>query len=337
MRADLYTTGFGGAKFDDLLRAQAKRSDVSHLHAAVAYVSVRGLAKLTSVCEGGNLNSVRLLTDIRDYVTHPMAILKAKEVGWNVRVSKRKYTFHSKIFVFSSAKDPASDSGPKSLLIGSNNISDGGMRNNHESGVLLRDIGALQAGTFFSKIWALGSPITSKQLADYEERFKYVNKRRTKETFEALGLEVEKENKSEYAATSRQKASSVWCGLETFTGEYDLQVEYPKAVGDILSSLVPTSPDNKVDFLCDDGEIRSMTFKYYDSNSMWRLNIQNDVPMVQAIRNDPRGIALVEATKGAATLQLRIIRDAKKIDDIKSVSAAVGQLGETSTRFYGWF
>lgn len=266
-----------------------------------------------------------------------MAIRKAKELGWTVRVSNRPYTFHSKVFVFSSAKDPGSNAGPKSFLVGSNNISDGGMRYNHESGVLLRDIAGLKVGSFFSQIWNLGEPISSKGISDYEDRFKAENRKRSKDTLEALGFEIKKDDKPEYAATSRLGATSVWCGLETFTGEYDLQVEFPKAVGDILSAIVPQGPNNKVDFLCDDGQIRSMTFKYYNSNSMWRLNIQNDVPLVQEVRNDPRGIALVEKTKGAETLRLRMLRSVTKIEDIKSLSAAVGQLGETTTRFYGWF
>lgn len=336
MKAELYTTGFGTGDFDTILRRQCSRADVAHLHAAVAYVSYPGIKSLKRACDDGALKSVSLLTDIRDFVTHPRALMEAKNWGWRLRVSRRPSTFHSKVLLFSSAQSLNVKSAAKTLLVGSNNLSNAGFSKNHETGVMLDGLNDLNVGKFFSDIWDFGEKITRSELAEYEKRFRRVNKARSKATLEALGFDTEAVKNPQDAAISRELAEGVWCGLETFTGGYRLQPEFPRKVADIVRAILPKGSGQNIDVLCDDGEIRQMTFTFYQ-NFMWRLNVPNDVPGVDRVRAAHQGIALVEKTAGSDTLRFSLVLDPKEIERIKGLSAAIGQIGKTPTRYYGWY
>jgi hypothetical protein len=81
-----------------------------------------------------------------------------------------------------------------------------------------------------------------------------------------------------------------------------------------------------------------MTYRFYQDNSMFRLNVANEVPGVQDARDRHSGIALIEKIERPdATVRLTIEHDKKAINDVIRRSLALGTLGQTPTRLYGWY
>jgi hypothetical protein len=81
-----------------------------------------------------------------------------------------------------------------------------------------------------------------------------------------------------------------------------------------------------------------MQYRFYPDNSMFRLNVQNDVPGVQWARQHKDGVALVEqGPRGGAPISLRILQPGVEASDIIGRSVALGTWARTPTRLYGWF
>jgi hypothetical protein len=94
----------------------------------------------------------------------------------------------------------------------------------------------------------------------------------------------------------------------------------------------------KVAVLCEDDLIRPMTYRFYDDNSLFRLNVANDVPGVEEARNLHTGIAVVQKIEHPnAQVRLLIVHKVSDIDNIVRRSIALGTLGRTPTRLYGWY
>ena len=72
--------------------------------------------------------------------------------------------------------------------------------------------------------------------------------------------------------------------MQSFTGEYNLQVEFPKEAGIVLRRVFgKPSKDGSIDILCADGAIRPLSsFEFYQHNGMFRLNVPNAVPLVDS-------------------------------------------------------
>jgi hypothetical protein len=81
-----------------------------------------------------------------------------------------------------------------------------------------------------------------------------------------------------------------------------------------------------------------MHYGFYADNSMFRLNIPNDVPGVAWAREHKDGIAFVErGPQGGAPLRLRVLKPGAETNDTIGRSVALGTWGRTSTRAYGWY
>ena len=67
--------------------------------------------------------------------------------------------------------------------------------------------------------------------------------------------------KRKHKAISEVAASVAWAGLQSFTGEYRLQVEFPKEAGLVLQRIfLNVANGTDVDILCADGEfVNSVT------------------------------------------------------------------------------
>ena len=75
-------------------------------------------------------------------------------------------------------------------------------------------------------------------------------------------------------------ATAAWAGVQSFTGEFRFQLEFPRAAGIVISQLLQLNraQDSKVNVYCpEDGSTRQMQYKFYGDNGMFRLNIPNDV------------------------------------------------------------
>jgi hypothetical protein len=142
-------------------------------------------------------------------------------------------------------------------------------------------------------------------------------------------------------AVAAEFAVAAWAGLQSFTGEYRFQVEFPRDAGNVIRQLIraQVQADGRIDVYCPDDETtRLMQYKFYPDNGMFRLNIQNDVPGVAWAREHKDGLAVVEqGLQGGAPLRLRILHPGADAREIIGRSASLGSWARTSTRAYGWF
>jgi len=134
-------------------------------------------------------------------------------------------------------------------------------------------------------------------------------------------------------------AGAAWAGLESFTGDYQFQVEFPQAAGIVLNRIIGGSSSSKVPILCTtDNTVREMTYRYYTDNGMFRLNIPNDTPGVHRARKSHKGIALIEVSERPDVIaQLTIVPPGRTLEQIIRRSTLLGTWGSTSTRNYGWY
>src|SRR5262249_24778846 len=131
--------------------------------------------------------------------------------------------------------------------------------------------------------WNVGKPLDAKRLATYEKYFELRNRYRKPADLVVLGVAddgvgrqsgkggTRTPNRAQ-TAISNAAASVTWTGLQSFTGEYDLQVEFPRDAGAVLSRILSKlSHGSTVNLACEDGEVRPFIFRYYHHNGMFRL------------------------------------------------------------------
>ncbi len=274
--------------------------------------------------------------------------------GWKVRVvDSLPGTFHPKLYVGAASFDDATGVSDLSLaIVGSPNLSRGGFISNGEctfwsSAPHSRD----SAARAWLGCWTLGSPLTSTKLSDYEKYFALRNRNRQPSDLVTLGIAdgmptaengKPKKNisppKKEEKAISETAASVTWAGLQSFTGEYNLQLEFPKEAGLVLKRLIGRpSTDGIVDMICADQQNRSFRYRYYEHNGMFRLNIPNATPLVDWVRENKDGIACVVFDETTNNLRFDIVLPGQVMLDVIDRSLAFGTWGRTSTRLYGWY
>ncbi len=244
-------------------------------------------------------------------------------------------------------------SNPCCVYVGSSNLTRGGLSTNIECGFLAEAEGCPKsASAAFGELWNLADQATADALRHYSARFADCARRRSASELADLGIndtrfvETSPSGLKSLSLPSRpaladEFAVSAWTGLQSFTGEYRFQIEFPKNAGKVISQLIRTSAklDGNVAVYCpDDGSTRTMKYRFYQDNGMFRLNVPNDLPGVDWARSNHDGIALVEpGPHGGAQLRLRLLRPGGDVADIIGRSVALGTWGKTTTRYYGWF
>jgi hypothetical protein len=139
-------------------------------------------------------------------------------------------------------------------------------------------------------------------------------------------------------AISNAAATTAWTGLQSFTGDYDLQVEFPRDAGAVLSRILGGgSGKHTANLLCEDGESRKFVFGYYKHNGMFRLNVPNSTPGAMWARKNKKGIAVVDADETTDSVRFRIIKSPQAFREVVQRSLGLGTWGKTTTRLYGWF
>ena len=353
MTSSIATTGMKGNTYKALLRKQLLRAKPSVVGMAVAYVSVSGFQLVKKILDDAGVDEVRLVADTKDGVTHPKALEKAIESGWGVRVvDTLAGTFHPKLYVGADKFDDTEGlTGLSIALAGSANLSRGGFLTNGECTFWsIAPHSRSSASRAWQDCWAAGAPLTKAKLKAYEKHFAHRNRYRKPADLVALGVadDIPAENgvpkkgvtppKSEDKAIAESAASVAWAGLQSFTGEYNLQVEFPKEAGLVLRRVFGTlAKDGSIDIACVDGDVRSFKYKYYDHNGMFRLNIPNSTPLVDWARQHKEGIAYVEHDEEQDALFFEIIPPGQPLMDVVDRSLALGTWGRTSTRLYGWY
>ena len=346
--------GLTGTPYRTLFRRQILRAQPRVVGMAVAYVSASGFSLVKSILDEGGIGEVRLVTDTTDGVTHPQALRSAVANGWNVRiVDSLAGTFHPKLYVGAARFDDDTGVADVSLAItGSPNISHAGFLKNGEcvfwSAAPRHRRSAARA---WLECWNAGVAATETRLQAYERHFAQRNRYRKAADLVTLGIadnipETTDGNprkdvsppKIEHKAISEAAASVAWAGLQSFTGEYRLQVEFPKQAGLVLRRIFgDLGHDDSAEILCTDDVAREFKYRYYTDNGMFRLNIPNDAPLVDWARRERRGIAYVEHRGTREGLHFAIVEPGPTMFEVVDRSLALGTWGRTPTRLYGWY
>jgi HKD family nuclease len=355
MSQKITLSGIGATHFEESLRQILDRAQPRVLGIAAAFVSVQGIEKLIILLRRYDAQC-RLVAGTDNAITHPQALYKARDQGWRVRLGRAQRVrgiFHPKLLVAGDRFSPAGIVQELSCLyVGSSNLTDGGLKLNVECGFLANNDGCLQSGAeAFADIWNSALPATNAELRRYAAAF--ADRARNRPVSELSGLGINDTRK--IALTSRDLldeapsspavsadfAIAAWTGLQSFTGQYRFQVEFPRFAGEVISRLIHGNArtGGRIQVYCpDDASTRTMQYKFYVDNSMFRLNVPNDVPGVDWARANHDGIAIVEiGLPGGAALRFRILKPGTEASEIVGRSATLGTWGKTSTRAYGWY
>ena len=352
MPTGLYVTGIGDARFANLLRAHFRSEDIRALGLGVAYVSIYGATQLQSLLARFRIDTVRMVVDIGDAITHPRALDLGLQCTWRIRVvNPPGGSFHPKLIVGGTGfGNDDLLTVPRLLIVGSANLTRGGLDTNVECSLARtseRDLDA--AARAFRRLWQQGTELDQRVLAKYEAYFAEQNRGRAPRDMEILGVADGSATELANVAGLRSirsprpnersmptsVATAAWAGLQSFTGEYRFQVEFPRDAGQVLRRMLgPGGGQTNVMMLCEDGQQRLMRFRYYEDNAMFRLNVSNETPGVERARVTRSGLAIVEA---GAIPAFRIVDSEPEMSTIIGRSVALGTWGRTTTRLYGWF
>jgi hypothetical protein len=322
---------------------------------AAAFVSVEGVQHLIETLRRCGEPDCRMIAGTDNAITHPAALYAARDHGWRVRLGRRgQGIFHPKLIV---AGHRFTRTGTINELcciyVGSSKLTGGGLSRNIECGLMADGENFLaSASDVFAALWRSAIPASNVELRNYAARFAERARRRTVSELADLGVndsrplpsgpgDLPTKTPLSGPALSTAFAVAAWAGLQSFTGEYRFQVEFPRDAGKVISRLMPTNvqSDGKLDVYCpDDQTTRSMQYRFYRDNGMFRFNIPNDVPGVAWARQHKDGLALVEqGPAGGARLRIRLLPPGAEASEIVGRSAVLGTWGRTPTRTYGWY
>ena len=349
-------SGINSPSLGQILRDELVTGKANALAVASAFVSISGFRELLAITRRHKTMECRLLAGTSNAITHPQALIEASDAGWNVRLATQAGSgiFHPKIILSGRSFLPDGRiKEPSFVYVGSSNLTKGGLFTNIECGVTAHaDFSDPGLVSCFSTLWDAGKRATRRRIEAYAVEFAKRNRLRSLDDMSALGVSDTNEEKvprykdiaRKRATTKREAipnsmANAAWAGLQTFTGDYQLQIEFPQAVSVALKRIIGTSLTKKLPILCKgDNTVRIMTCGFYAANGMYRVNVPNDTPGVQEARKSHKGIVLIEVSDRAnASASLTIVPPGDKLEEIVARSFLLGTWGSTSTRAYGWY
>lgn len=348
-------SGVGTHRLIDDLRSSLVSQSPKVIAIAAAFVSTEGVRKLAEILGESGVEKCRLIAGTDNAITHPEALYDSIERGWDIRLGMRATgIFHPKLMV--AGRSFARSGAVKNICfvyVGSSNLTAGGLVSNVECGLVTETPDSpSSASESFLTLWRQAKPATESALRDYAARFAERARNRTVSDLIDLGLndfqtvpkgsqDLINQPRPTRAALKIDFAIAAWTGLQSFTGQYRFQVEFPRDAGRVLSQLARghSSADGHIDVYCpDDESTRRMQFRFYPDNGMFRLNVPNDVMGVDWARKNKAGLAIVEqGPAGGAPLRIRFLKPGTDASEIVGRSAALGTWGNTTTRAYGWY
>lgn len=355
MSQEVALSGIGQASFKEKLYQSLTQARPGVVGVASAFVSMDGVRQLARILEASGNPMVRLIAGTDNAVTHPEALYFARGRGWDLRLgTPANGIFHPKMVI---SGDRFMRNGRISTLssvyVGSSNLTNGGFSSNIECGFIANNDSCLDsASVAFSALWRSAGLATDLALKNYAARFAEKSRLRSIAQLVDLGVndaptqltgdfDLDVQQVPAMPALGTEFAVAAWAGLQSFTGQYRFQLEFPKGAGQVIRQLVAAhaEPDGKLEVYCpEDESTRMMQYKYYAHNSMFRLNIPNDVPGVSWAREHKAGIAIIEkGPAGGALLRIRLLKPGADAREIVGRSAVLGTWGRTTTRTYGWF
>jgi HKD family nuclease len=320
---------------------------------ASAFVSANAISEFSDFIKRIGAKQQYLLAGLDNYITQPRALQIAMERNWKLRTIKgTKGIFHPKLIVCGEyfGKNQIIQS-PSLFYVGSANFTRSGFHSNIECGFIgVEKVYSISAASTFSRFWNSGKKISRQELREYTNQFQQINSRRPSETVLGNGAEnrnmpknilgLKKENSPKENAFNPDYATTAWAELSAFTGDYTFQLEFPKASGHVLEKLAKRMvrlPEGKVLIRCEDGIVRPMTYRWYSDNSMFRLNIPNNVPDISWARTNHSGIGVVTYSNESGELTFRVVKPGNGMKEIIGRSFLLDTWGKTSKRLYGWY
>ncbi len=309
------------------------------LSIASAFVTFGGVYELDQLAQKASIRDVRLVAGTDFCITQPEALRDSIDKGWNLRIAQpRNGIFHPKVIIASSEKEGTLE--PNGILyVGSANLTGRGLRENIES-CWMGNRNIEQPIIEFNRIWETSREFSEEFFEDYSKLFAKANASRSAETRDALqGVLSSTSGEEKRTVISHTYATAAWAELKSFTGGYVLQVEFPRDVAEVVRGFVHgrLSNDDRVQINCADGDIRNLMLKFYEANSMYRLNIPKSVPNVKSAIETHSGIALLTNLGPQEPLQLKIVTMPDEMETIVSRSEALHSIYTTTTRRYGWY
>ena len=236
--------------------------------------------------------------------------------------------FHAKTYCF----DNGQRDGQVAYLIGSSNLSSAGLIKNREGGVLLQ-LNASEINSardvwngWWQQIWTEASPATPDLVASYATRFR--RSTRPPAPDRKSGGRLEK------GQTAIGTATELWLGVQV-TGEASNQLEVPR---DIVSffQIDPNDQDRRLslDFIGPGNTWTNSFMAYYVRNSMWRINLDTNIPEVSA-RTLRGNFIRLRRTAQPHRYEFSV-STAGSILALQTASRALGNVRTTTSREYGW-
>jgi hypothetical protein len=285
---------------------------------------------------------VRAIAGTAGCITHPDALQVLHDAGIILRLgTSATGIFHPKMMIGGEAFSGHDVVRPNCGYVGSANLTHSGLHKNIELGLATDELRQVrQLAATFSSLWVTARPYTDQLAKLYAKEFARIQRSRAVpdiEFFETGSSTTGRGRRQGTSDVHAINATVAWAGLESFTGEHAFQVEFPRQAGKAMSNILGATRD-RVDILCADGKTRKMVFRYYDANGMYRLNVPNDVPLVEWARLKHSGILCVrsEQSNSAPTVRAEILRD-QDAKDVVLRSKLLSGYGRTSTREYGWY
>jgi len=356
MPQQIQISRLGGTELASSLQTALSRLRPKAIGFASAFVSVWGIdwiADLLRKCGGAQC---RLVVGTSHYITHPEALRLAKQSGWGLRLGRSTAgIFHPKLLVAGNHfRHDGTIADLEFIYVGSANLTQRGLTMNTECGLLAEaDVPIQSASDAFAHLWNSSDSADETVVRNYASMFAELSRKRSVSELEALELsdktpatpsqtkELLVSKPPKRSAVTDVFAEAAWAGLQSFTGQYAFQVEFPRAAGEVVRRLVVRQATSRghVNVLCtDSGAVRPMQFRYYADNSMFRLNIPNDVPKISWVRQHREGLAFIQrGPAGGAPVRLTIHPPGSEADEIVGRSLVLGTWGKTQTRLYGWF
>ena len=317
---------------------------------AVAFASVAGVTELLESILSGQLPARSYwLFGLDNCITHPDAIERAMKLkGSRVRVAggaKNGGIFHPKLYWFSDGQTSSS------LVLGSANLTAGGLRGNIEAVAALESAsrGQSQAlDSVWKAAWKLGSKITPEKLGQYRVDFEAARRAREKS-----GLILKKERlkepkmigpvlSSDEARVDPALAKKCWIEVGKITGfrQEQLEIKAEQALffglpanGGVARTLSVTLASSVV------VDIPA----HYFGNHMWRFQLPQEIPEVQKGLRRRVGGKLLRSGYAAVferkknTVDLRFVKlTSSEFKALRKATEQAGTLGRTTAREYGW-
>ncbi len=336
-------------RLKDRLAEHVVATSCDELNAAAAYVTIEGVNALLETLGDRLLKSSRWLVGLDDAVSQPGAIEKIQALP-NARIRVVAFgstgvRFHTKLIHLAASKKPKI----AALMVGSANISRAAFEKNAEAAAFLTSDDEATAEWFrktFEDVWKLGHAPTAAELEAYKTRYDAARKLRKK--INQLLEESEPSSNVVFAPDEAQLDPSLadlcWieCGRITLMGR-ELEL---KAIQARFFGLTPTGGPAKIMTLVHrDGSSHPTQF-IFRGNSMWRVMFPTSIPEVGAgLRPiEPNGglgrspyVAVFQRTNQADRFEIRFLHEeSDDYTDLRARSDALGTLGDTGSRRFGW-